>query len=119
MTSSALMPPPTCPSAPMPPPTCPAQPAGPESAVRRHKGQQLRDNRLRPIPVTVVGAGIGGLSVALSLLDAGAVGAEDITIVDASPGSGRLHTYTGRLGHACELDDLFQGVSDRRPLGSA
>ena len=81
----------------------PAQPAGPESAVRRHKGRQPRDNRLRPIPVTIVGGGIGGLSVALSLLDAGAAGAEDITIVDASPGSGRLHTYTGRLGHVCEL----------------
>ena len=58
---------------------------------------------LRPIPVTVIGGGIGGLSVALSLLDAGAVAAADITIVDANPGSGRLHTYTGRLGHVCEL----------------
>ncbi|HEY3646544.1 MAG TPA: FAD-dependent oxidoreductase [Streptosporangiaceae bacterium] len=58
---------------------------------------------LRPIPVTVIGGGIGGLSVALSLLDAGAAAAADITIVDASPGSGRLHTYTGRLGHVCEL----------------
>ena len=81
----------------------PAQPAGPESPVRRHKGRQPRDKRFRPIPLTIVGGGIGGLSVALSLLDAGAVGGEDITIVDASPGSGRLHTYTGRLGHVCEL----------------
>jgi len=61
------------------------------------------DIGLRSIPVTVIGGGIGGLSVALSLLDAGAVAAADITIVDASPGSGRLHTYTGRLGHVCEL----------------
>jgi succinate dehydrogenase/fumarate reductase flavoprotein subunit len=50
------------------------------------------DIGLRPIPVTVIGGGIGGLSVALSLLDAGAVAAADITIVDAIPVSGRLHT---------------------------
>ena len=62
---------------------------------------QLKQSR--PIPVTVVGGGIGGLSVALSLLDAGVVAAADITIVDANPGSSRLHTYTGRLGHVCEL----------------
>jgi protoporphyrinogen oxidase len=61
------------------------------------------DIGLRSIPVTVIGGGIGGLSVALSLLDAGAVAAADITIVDASPGSGKLHTYTSRLGHVCEL----------------
>ena len=83
----------------------PAQPTRPESQVRRlpNGRRQPRNNRFRPIPVTIVGGGIGGLSVALSLLDSGAVGAEDITIVDASPGSGRLHTYTGRLGHVCEL----------------
>jgi hypothetical protein len=57
----------------------------------------------RTVPVTIVGGGIGGLSVALSLLDAGTVRAADITIVDANPGNGRLHTYTGSLGHVCEL----------------
>ncbi len=58
---------------------------------------------LRPVPMTIVGGGIGGLSIALSLLDAGTVDGTDITIVDASPDNGRLSTYTGRLGHVCEL----------------
>jgi tryptophan oxidase VioA len=69
------------------------------SGRRTVRGQE----QVRAIPVTIVGGGIGGLSVALSLLDAGAVSATDITIVDANPGSGRLDTYTGSLGHVCEL----------------
>ena len=81
-------------------------PAGSQSGMcRAHSRRRpvCGHERSRPIPVTVVGGGIGGLSVALSLLDAGAVSAADITIVDANPAGGRLHTYTGRLGHVCEL----------------
>ena len=60
------------------------------SGRRPGRGQE----QARAIPVTIAGGGIGGLSVALSLLDAGAVSAADITIVDANPGSGRLdHLY--------------------------
>jgi monoamine oxidase len=58
---------------------------------------------VRPVPLTIAGGGIGGLSIALSLLDAGTVRGTDITIVDASPDNGRLSTHTGRLGHVCEL----------------
>jgi len=69
--------------------------------TRRRPGRG--QEQVRAIPVTIVGGGIGGLSVALGLLDAGAVSSTDITIVDANPCSGRLHTYTGSLGHVCEL----------------
>ena len=85
----------------------PRDPAGGSgSGVRRADGGRWPgrgQEQVRAIPVTIVGGGIGGLSVALSLLDAGAVSATDIAIVDANPGSGRLDTYTGSLGHVCEL----------------
>ncbi|MEV6524470.1 FAD-dependent oxidoreductase [Longispora sp. NPDC051575] len=51
----------------------------------------------------VVGAGIGGLGVALGLLDKGLVAGPELTVLDAEPGSGRIQTHTSPQGAVCDL----------------
>lgn len=51
--------------------------------------------------VVIIGAGIGGLSAALELLDLGMPGS-DIMVYDAGLGAGCLSSYTSRLGRICE-----------------